>query len=36
VPGFRDTENGALIGEITEPLAIERHGRTVRLAERRE
>jgi beta-fructofuranosidase len=32
VLGFRDTEDGIFIGEIMDPLPIERHGRSVRLA----
>jgi beta-fructofuranosidase len=32
VLGFYNIENGAFVGEISDPLPIERHGRTVRLA----
>jgi beta-fructofuranosidase len=31
VLGFRDTEDGEFIGEITDPIPIERHGANVRL-----
>lgn len=30
--GFRDTEDGAFVGEITDPLPVVREGRTLRLA----
>lgn len=30
--GFRDTEDGAFVGEITDPLPVVRDGRTLRLA----
>jgi len=32
VLGFRDTEDGRFVGEITDPLPLEGHGDTVRLA----
>ncbi len=32
VVGFRDTEDGAFVGEITDPLPLERHAGAVRLA----
>jgi beta-fructofuranosidase len=32
VLGFHDIVDGAFVGELTDPLAIERHGNTVRLA----
>jgi beta-fructofuranosidase len=32
VLGFRDTEHGAFVGEITDPLPVQRHGQTIRLA----
>jgi beta-fructofuranosidase len=31
VLGFRDTEDGAFVGEIADPLPLERHGSTIRL-----
>jgi beta-fructofuranosidase len=34
VLGFRDSEGGAFVGEITDPLPIQRHGGTVRLVNR--
>jgi beta-fructofuranosidase len=35
VLGFRDVEDGRFVGEIADPLPIERHGGTVRLRPRR-
>jgi beta-fructofuranosidase len=31
VLGFRDTEDGVFVGEIVDPLPLERHGNTIRL-----
>jgi beta-fructofuranosidase len=33
VIGFRDTENGTFVGEITDPLRVERHGQSIRLTD---
>jgi hypothetical protein len=32
VLGFHDIVDGAFVGELSDPLPIERHGTTVRLA----